>query len=231
MHVVVPLAGPDFVRPDGSLKARVMVDGSPLLLGVLSSRPWADVVNPGAYTFVFHDDGETRAFARGELTDWFPGCRTVFLSDFARGAALSAAAGVVATGGNHSPLIVDLADIGFSSRSQSTDVLTRPGTGGLAFAFTSSEPIYSYLRVDGNGRVTEAAEKRVISTTASAGVYGFANSSVYLRALAHSLEHEEQTYRRLHYVCPLFNGVIAQKLEVRLEPVWDVIDVKQFGIE
>ena len=40
MKVIVPLAGPDFVKPDGSVKAEISVEGLPLLRRALESRSW-----------------------------------------------------------------------------------------------------------------------------------------------------------------------------------------------
>jgi hypothetical protein len=229
MRVVVPLAGPDFVRENGVVKALATLEGSPLLPAVLSSRPWADEVPDDGYVFVMHDEPATRRFGVEELATWYPRARTVYLSDFARGAALSAAAGVAAAP-DDGPLVVDLADIRFAAGVSPVDALTRDRTGGLAYVFDADDPVYSYLRTDADGRVVEAAEKRVISRHASAGVYGFASSAVFFRALAHALEHEEQAHNGLHYVCPLFNGVLAQGLSVELCHVRDVTDVKQLGI-
>lgn len=76
-------------------------------------------------------------------------------------------------------------------------------------------------------RLLEAAEKRTISRVASAGVNFFRSISVYLRALAYSLDHEEsQTYNGLFYVCPVLNGVRDQNLTVVLETVDTVLDIK-----
>jgi hypothetical protein len=83
------------------------------------------------------------------------------------------------------------------------------------------------LRLDEAGRVIEAAEKKLISTNASAGTYIFRNSAIYLSAVAHAYANEAtQAYNNLFYVCPLFNGVLAQGLEVELETVSDVRDIK-----
>ena len=99
--------------------------------------------------------------------------------------------------------------------------------GGIALTFIADNPAYSYLRTDADGMFVEAAEKRVISSNASAGTYVFRNMPTYLRALAHGLENAaNQTYRNLFFVCPLFNGVRASGQTVHLAPVCDVTDIK-----
>ncbi|MET0746742.1 MAG: hypothetical protein ABWY49_00995 [Rhizobium sp.] len=230
LNIVVPLAGPDFVSADGRLKALADIGAAePFLHATLQQRPWAQAAAPSDYAFVLHDRDETRAFARNALQSWFPGCRVVFLSHFTAGAAFSSLAGVAlqAAGDNRS-FVIDLADILYSSDIDPALHFARnAGDGGLALTFESANPIYSYLRKNEQGVVVEAAEKKVISHEASAGTYAFRSGPVLLRALAHALEHAStQTHRDLFFVCPLFNGVLAQSLAVATKTVTDVRDMK-----
>jgi len=228
MRLLVPLAGPDFVRPDGSVKAQQVVEGRPLLRAALESRPWAAAVASTDYVFVLRDTEATRRFATEDLESWYPGCGRVFLSAYTRGAALSALAGVALTTDEREPVIIDLADILYQTDADPAAVFAaEPGCGGVALTFPSDHPAYSYLRADACGRIVEAAEKRVISGAASAGTYAFASIAVVLRAVAHALEHAaEQTHNGLFFVCPLLNGVLGQGLSVRAVPVTDVRDIK-----
>jgi hypothetical protein len=228
MRVVVPLAGPDFIRPDGSVKAELVVQGQPMLRAALGSRPWAAEVAPEKHVFIMADRPETRAFASGSLARWYPGAAQVFLGQYSLGAALSALAGVAMSGADEGPLIVDLADILYASDLKPRAVFSRdPVCGAIALAFQSRSPSYSYLRLDHDGRVVEAAEKRVISSNASAGTYVFADASVYLVAVAHALrDFGGQQHNGLLYICPLFNGVLAAGYNVELAPVTDVVDIK-----
>ncbi|MEO1493912.1 MAG: hypothetical protein AAFV19_17300 [Pseudomonadota bacterium] len=226
MRVIVPLAGPDFIRDDGSLKALHDLNGEPLLRHVLGSRPWVDAVT--SYGFVLIDRPETRAFAAGPLADWFPQASVTYLSGYTRGAALSALAALPPGTDFTEPLIVDLADILYDSTLDPAAMLAGDaGLGGIALTFPSDNPAYSYLAVDDTGQFVKAAEKRVISPHASAGTYIFRDAPTYLRALAHGLENAAtQTFRDLFFVCPLFNGVRDQGKSVALAPVTGVQDIK-----
>ncbi len=230
VNIVVPLAGPDFVSADGSLKALLDIGaGEPFLKATLGQRPWAASTPSANYAFVLHDRPETRAFAREHLQSWFPGCRVVFLSHFTTGAAFSSLAGAALQfGADNRPVVVDLADIIYATALDPALYFVRHrNVGGLALTFPSQNPLYSYLRRNAHGEVVEAAEKRVISDEASAGTYAFRSGSVLLKALAHALENAaSQTYRDLFFVCPLFNGVLAQSLAVATSGVADVRDMK-----
>jgi len=226
MHVIVPLAGPDFVGVDGSIKAMTPFKGQPLLKFALDSRPWSSKVS--RYSFVLYDSEGARRFVRDNLSHWYKGCSIVYLSSFSRGAAMSTTAGLSLLEDFYHPVIVDLADIVYKGSVDIEQVLKAgPSIGGIALTFKSDNSQYSYLAVDENGLVVEAAEKKVISGHASAGTYIFRDCATLLRAVAHAIENEaSQTHNNLFYVCPLFNGVLAQGRDVTLVSVVDVIDVK-----
>lgn len=226
MHVIIPLAGPDFIHADGSIKPLIRFQGQPLLKYALESRPWASRAK--YHSFVLHDCEESRQFAHDYLRIWFETCSIVYLSEFSRGAAISALAGLSLQNEFCQPLIIDLADILYKS---SIDIdrafYSDPGVGGIALAFASNNPQYSYLAIDGDGLVIAAAEKKVISDQASAGTYIFRDSAIFLKSIAHAFENESsQTHNNLFYVCPLFNGVIAQGKQVILANAFDIADIK-----
>ena len=226
MHVIVPLAGPDFIRSDGSVKALIPYRGKPLLKYILDSRPWSSLVTN--YSFIMLDSFKTRNLVEQHLKDWYPNSSFTFLSSFTRGAALSALAGISTIQDFSKPVIIDLADIYYVCCDNVEELLNNlQKVGAIAFTFNSSNSAYSYLKCDSNGSFLEAAEKSVISNNASAGTYVFKNCSILLSAISHALQNEKtQTYNKLFYVCPLFNGVHAQNEKVILRQVTSVDDIK-----
>ena len=228
MRSIVPLAGPDFILPDGRVKAEQSIDGFPLLRAALGTRPWANSLSSNAYSFILLDRPETRRFAFENIKTWYPESHIVFVSRTTRGAALSALAGLTGYTSTDDVVIVDLADILYFSALDVAGVFQGDANAGaLALTFESDDLSYSYLETDCSGRFVKAAEKRKISNIASAGTYIFRNTSVYLRALSYSLENEgEQTFNGLHYVCPLLNGVRDHGKNVLLSSVTNVRDIK-----
>jgi hypothetical protein len=230
VRVIVPLAGPDFERPDGSVKAEMMIDGRSLLRRCLDGRCWwqRGQARSEDLVFVLRDTPRSRRFAGEALAAWYPGAHIVTLSTTACGAALSALAGVALTGDAAGPLCVDLVDIEYRCTFDPVRCFAeRSDVAAVALTFASTNPLYSYLRTDADGNVVEAVEKRVISPHASAGTYFFDAAATYLEALAHNLRHRQAvTHKGLFFVCPLYNGVIASGRRVTLEQVHDVRDVK-----
>jgi hypothetical protein len=229
MISVVPLAGPDFVRPDGSVKALMEVEGQPLLRRALESRSWwrSGALREAGLVFVLRDLEVSRAFARDVLASWYPAAHTVFLSTLTGGAALSALAGVALVAQHHVPVSIDLVDILYEDAARPEELFAgRSRAGALALYFSADNPAYSYLELSSENRVIRSREKQVISPHASAGTYFFRSPSVYLRAAAHSLDHRERlAHRGLIFVCPALNGVVEEGWEVHAAAVTEVRDV------
>jgi hypothetical protein len=228
LTVIVPLAGPDFELEQGYTKAERHIDGVPLLIRCLHSRPWFQADDDGSdYVFVLQDTTVSRDFAISKLAKWFPSSKVVYLSAFSDGAALSALAGV-ALCELSKPLIIDLADIEFSVDSFSIkEIFDREDRiGAVALTFDSSSSLYSYIR-ESAGRFIEALEKTVISEHASTGVYIYRNPLVFLDAFQRTVGGgRDYRHNGLHYVCPVFNGVKAMGLEVHRMSCVLIRDVK-----
>lgn len=223
MHVIVPLAGPDQVMSNGTLKSERLVHGVPILEKILKSRSWHKDVEQ--YHFVFLDCFQTRKFVDEKLSKWFPSFTVQYLDSYTQGAALSAAACAGRIVNTEAPIVVDLADIEYKV-SLNLDELIGSDYGAIALTFKSNNPIYSYLKFDGDVFM-EAKEKQVISNRASAGTYFFKNIVIFLNSLAwHLSEGQSYKYNSLYYVCPLLNGVKAQGLRVKSAAVSNLIDIK-----
>jgi hypothetical protein len=226
----VPLAGPDFERDDGSVKAELLIDGEPLLSRTIHRRPWwrKGQAKSEDLVFVLRDTQRVRRFVQESLLVWFPGAATVFISKGTQGAAITVLAGLSLVIHHDGALCVDLVDIEYETEFDPLACFAaNPDAGAAALIFQSDRPIYSYLRTDETGCVVEAAEKRVISSNASAGTYFFASPHDYLLALAHNVAHAaEVTFKSLFFVCPLYNGVLASGRSVIMEPVSNIVDIK-----
>lgn len=208
MKCIVPLAGPDLWTERHGFRPLFDLDGTPLIEAALKARAWAGKLGQEDYVFVLREVPRLAELVAYLRATW-PGCRIITLSDLTGGALFSVLAAMALVRPDE-PLIVDLADILFSSGPADPDALfTREGHGAIVPVFTSSEDCYSYLTIV-DGLVTEAREKQVISNNASAGVYMFRDVQVFLRAAAHNIDHREaMSFRGILFICPMVNGVIA----------------------
>lgn len=104
----------------------------------------------------------------------------------------------------------ELLDIDFA---RTVDELRNTIADAGIVAFHSVHPRYSYARLDDDGWVTEVAEKRPISRTATAGFYWFRTGKSFVAAAKRMIQkqaHVDGTY----YVCPTLNELILDGMRI-----------------
>lgn len=232
MQCVVPLAGPQLTHPQHGLIPKYQVDGLPLLRRTLESRPWWRTGRLGAadLTFVLRE-GQELTELHEAVTGWFPGCRIVVLSHLTKGALLSALAGVAAITALDEPLIIDLVDILYEAEIDAEKCFASyPTVGMLVPYFEANDACYSYLTFGNNGDAVSAAEKRIISTHASAGTYLFRTTGHFIAAAGRSLVETpgELEVGGALFVCPVLNSIVRQGLRALPIEVRNVRSVSKF---
>ncbi|MBN2719111.1 MAG: hypothetical protein JXX14_24900 [Deltaproteobacteria bacterium] len=228
LQTIIPLAGPDFILPDGSLKPLYPVDGEPLIMRALQSRPWYEksIKNSENVVFVLRDTSQTPRFKQF-LRGHFPNCRIVTSSHLTRGALLSAAAGVAVLNHPEWPVCIDLVDIIYKIDTDVERILSDDDCAGVLPWFESDNPMYSYLVID-DDNVTQTAEKKVISHHASAGTYFFKDMTTYFHAVSESMQHaEDWTYNNVFFLCPAYNSLTSGRGKIKAVQVTDVIPVSK----
>ena len=223
MMCIVPLAGPDVVHPTHGIKPLMAVDGLPLVEAALTGRPWwrQGLLRPEGLVFVLRRDLEASAELETVLRTRFPGAAFAWLGELSGGALWSALAGTALLRRPDAPLCIDLVDILYECDDLVADRFAADADlAAVVPWFESSESCYSYLRMDAQGRVSEAAEKRVISTHASAGSYFFRDAATWLDAAAHSIRHRDRlAHKGALFVCPSVMGLIEAGRTVTGVPV------------
>lgn len=73
--------------------------------------------------------------------------------------------------------------------------------------FHSIHPRYSFVAIDDDGVVFEAAEKNPISSNATAGFYWYAKGSSFVDG-AKEMIRKEARLGDGYYICPIFNSII-----------------------
>lgn len=89
------------------------------------------------------------------------------------------------------------------------DFCHRNYDGGVV-VFDDIHPRWSFVRVDENGLVIEAAEKRPISRNASAGLYYFKQAGYFFESAKRMILKDAQVDGG-YYICPVFNEMILQQ--------------------
>jgi RpiB/LacA/LacB family sugar-phosphate isomerase len=118
---------------------------------------------------------------------------------------------------NDIPLIVFCPDIYFEPKFVPTDEIFKDD--GLILTFKANSTNYSYVQHDENNVVTKTAEKIVISDNASVGVYCFKTGRTFLQLAEIAVNTRLANAKDEHYICPLYNMLIAKGGVVRIKQV------------
>lgn len=92
------------------------------------------------------------------------------------------------------------------------------GADAGTVVFESLHPRYSYMRLDDEGRVIEAAEKNPISRHASAGIYWFKRAGDFIAAAQSMIEKDAQV-QGVFYMSLTFNELILRGLDIRVHAI------------
>jgi dTDP-glucose pyrophosphorylase len=80
-------------------------------------------------------------------------------------------------------------------------------------SFDSVHPRYSYVRLDENDLVIEAAEKNPISRNATVGFYWYRHGSSFVEAAMRSIR-KQALLDKPFFVCPVFNELILKHQKI-----------------
>lgn len=80
---------------------------------------------------------------------------------------------------------------------------------GLIMTMKSSDPKWSFAKIDNKGYVTQTAEKNPISDNATVGIYNFIHGSDLVSA-AEQLISEDVRVNNEFYTCPCYNYLIKK---------------------
>lgn len=100
------------------------------------------------------------------------------------------------------------------------------GADGTIMTFEASHPKWSYARTDKDGNVLETAEKKVISSHATVGIYHFNEGKKFVEA-AHTMIEKDIRVNNEFYVCPTYNELIIKGGVVK---IWEMDKEKMHGL-
>ncbi len=220
MNVLLLMAGSDDAFRDAGFafpKNLVEIGGLPLVQRVLARVRTLTADGHRLVCCVKHD--EDRQYHTGQVIRLLePSASVVLVPGPTGGAACTALLAIESIAPDEPLLVVngdqlleqDLAPIvrGFAER----------GLDGGVVVFEAVHPRWSYVKVDAEGLVVEAAEKRPISNLATAGVYWFARGGDFLRGATETIRKNAQV-GGLFYVCPVYNELVLARRRVGVHAV------------
>lgn len=207
MNILIPMAGNGQRFVDaGFIEPKPFIDvlGKPMIERVVENLGGPSV---GRFIFVVRD-----LSAMHRVRAIVPTCEVVVLRDKTEGAACTAlhAAWLF---NDDEPLLIANSD-------QIVEPIEIPkgGEGGLIWTFEATHPKWSYAATDTYSRVWAVAEKQVISTHATVGIYYWYRGRDFVRC-AQKMIGKDLRVNGEFYIAPAFNQLIAEGPGVWARPV------------
>jgi dTDP-glucose pyrophosphorylase len=213
MKILVPVAGEVSYQegnPYAYPKNMYEIKGKPLIEYVHSKL---SSISGAEFVFVVKKQESERFHTDNVLTLLEPSCTVLYTEDSTAGAACTALLAVSQID-NDEELLIANGDILIKSNLQAIiDSFRKRNLDGGIVTFESVHPRWSYVKVDENGYVFEAAEKRPISKHATTGFYWYKEGSCFVRSIKNMIRKDVRTNNKF-YICPAFNEMILEQKKV-----------------
>tara|TARA_R100001509_G_scaffold2080_1_gene1722 strand:- start:1386 stop:2090 length:705 start_codon:yes stop_codon:yes gene_type:complete len=213
MNILIPMAGAGsrFEKAGYTFpKPLIEVHGKPMIQKVVENLNLK-----GRYIFIVQKEHYERYALNYLLPLIAPGCEIVQVDQMTEGAACTTLLAKKFID-NDAPLITANSDqfIEFEDGWQN-DLL--PSNDGHILTFKATHPKWSFAKVS-DGLVSEVAEKKPISDTATVGVYHWSKGSDYVK-YAEQMIAKDIRVNNEFYVCPVFNEAIQDGKSIGTIPV------------
>lgn len=199
-------------------------DSRPLFLAAGFGRPKSLVIREGEpvlaqaiRSYSAHGQNTVVAINKDEANEWpiasmlglkFPDVQVCTVPGSAKGALISAvmsAPDVVAD----EPLVIAAGDSYIRGGIQSfIHGFEQDGASAATIVFRSQDPRWSYLATDASGQVIQVAEKEVVGSLATTGVFFFRRASDFIEAAQWCLVNSAHR-NGIYYVSAALNYLLA----------------------
>jgi HAD superfamily hydrolase (TIGR01509 family) len=212
MNVLIPMAGAGsrFAQAGYTFpKPLIDVQGKPMIQVVVENLGM-----DANYIFVVQKEHREKYALDTLLNMIAPKCRIVEVNGMTDGAACTALLAKEFID-NDEPLFFANSDqyVEWNPVEFMYEMQERDADGGIV-TFKATHPKWSFAKVDGDGLVTEVAEKNPISDNATVGFYYWKRGSDFVKYAEQMIDKEVRVNNEF-YVCPVFNEAIADDMKIR----------------
>lgn len=221
LHILMPMAGEGsrFLKEGWSTpKPLIELHDKVLFQRAIDSVCINDALMK--YSFIVRQEHIIKYHIDEQIKKLLPQANVFSVLKTTRGAVETCLVAESAIDDNDAIVVMDC-DLEFRSKrysqliKQAISLPEEKSFGGALVSFESSDPRYSYAKVDKNMKVIRTAEKEPISNHALCGAYFFASGKIFKR-IAHQLLDDGTHGKAEFYVSLLFNYLLAEGKDVYL---------------
>ena len=129
------------------------------------------------------------------------------IPDNTAGAAASALLGAVKLDQTKPLLVISSNQLTDIDYTQLSNFMTDNNYDAGTVVFEDIHPRYSFVSLDEDGLINEASEKRPISKNATAGIYWFKDTALFVSFVKNMIRNDAKVDNKF-YICPSLNEVI-----------------------
>lgn len=168
--------------------------------------------------FAFRADDVRRLHLDSIARQLVDGAEVIEVAGETSGAACTALLAVDRLDLEDELLIANVSDLIDVDLGPVVQELRDAGADAGTVIFDSLHPRYSYVRMDDDGRVVEAAEKKPISRNATAGIYWFRRAAEFVEA-AQSMIIKDTQVNGSFYISLTLNEMVLRDKDIRCVPI------------
>ena len=215
MHILILAAGQAHLdMPDGSYPLCLTErNGVPLIEQLMKACP-----TDSRFIVALREQDIRRYHLDNVIGLLAPDAHILHVSDGTRGAACTALLAAGHIDNDHELLILNGNELLTADFSPILADFRARGLDAGCVTFPSVHPRYSYVRVNRDQYIVEAAEKNPISRLATAGFYWFARGRDFVRA-AQNMIRKDASVKGLFYICPTLNQLVLEQAKIGIHTV------------
>ena len=218
MIVVIPMAGGEDAFQDRGYpycKPLTEIRGEPMIEHVYRClRP----LGAERHVYLIRQADARRSHLHEVLRLLDPDCAIIQVEGKTAGAACTALLAIEFIPTDRELIITNGDQLFTCNLKDAVDDFRRRDLDAGTLVFDSVHPRWSFVRVEEDGLVTEAAEKRPISRQATAGFYYFKQGRDFVMA-AEEMIRKDAHVNGAFYVCPTFNEMILKQARIGVFPI------------
>ena len=210
MNVVIPMAGDSKIFKDAGFKYSknfIEINRKPLFQRICES---VKRIEAKKFIFIVSNEDSRKYHIDKSLKLIIPKCKVIVTEKQTAGSACSI---LLASEfiDNDDELIISNGDMMLEIELQiAIENFRKNKWDGGIITFESIHPRWSFVRLDENNYVIEAAEKKPISNNATAGFYYYKHGSDFVSSVK-SMIRKDANVNGLYYACPAYNEMILKQ--------------------
>jgi hypothetical protein len=190
-------------------------DGVPLIERLVTNT---GVLGDAKYIFALQETDVSRFHLDNVVALLAPGSVALPVSSTTKGAACTALLAAAHIDNDEELLIVSANELVDTDLSTVIARFRASKLDGGTLTFPSIHPRYSYVRLNGDNLVAEAAQRNPISNNATVGIFWYARGQDFVAAAKNMIRKGAQV-DGLFYICPAFNELILEQARIGVFPI------------